>query len=203
MSWKMQKNKDLWYRFGYALETARGRLPTPKGGKKGKPSPRDDASRKVLDALLTVGAGTVVTRVLSLLPGQRRPSLFRLFRAGAAGAGAAFLSELLRPALVGSERDATLEEELTDILLSGAGRGLVYAAVVEPRIPAPAALKGTAYAALEYALTPWGGLEELAGSLSPHRKIPVLSILLKSRGDQEQFLEHLAFGLALALLYDR
>ena len=52
-------------------------------------------------------------------------------------------------------------------------------------------------------LSPWGGLEELAGSAAPHRKVPVLSVLLKNRGEEEQFLEHLAFGIALALLYER
>ena len=199
----MQENKDLWYRLGYVLETARNRLPTTTGEEKAKLSPRDDASRKVLDALLTVGAGTLATRALSLWPGQRKPGLLRLFRAGAAGAAASFLSELIRPSVVGAARDRALEEELTDILLSGAGRGLVYAAVVEPRIPGHPAVQGSAYAALEYALAPWGGLEELAGSLTPHRKIPVLSILLKSREDEEQFLEHLVFGVALALLYHR
>jgi hypothetical protein len=202
----MQENKDIWYHLGYALETARQRLPS-SGGDSSKTPRRDevtrDVSKKVLDALLTVGAGSLVTKSLSFLPGRRKPGLFRLFRAGAAGAAAAFLAELLRPALRGSVRDATLEEELTDILLSGAGRGLLYAGVVAPHLPAPPALQGTAYAALEYALIPWGGLEELAGSISPHGRIPVLSVLLKSRGEDEQFLEHLVFGLALALLYDR
>jgi hypothetical protein len=202
----MQENKDIWYHIGYALETARQRLPS-SGGETSKTPRRDevtkDVSKKVLDALVTVGAGSVVTKALSLLPGQRKPGLFRLFRAGSAGAAAAFLAELLRPALLGTVRDTTLEEELTDILLSGAGRGLLYAAVVAPHLPAPPALRGTAYAALEYALIPWGGLEKLAGPFSPHGRIPVLSVLLKNRGAEEQFLEHLVFGLALALLYDR
>jgi hypothetical protein len=198
----MHENKDIWYRIGYALETARSRLPSSSGDVP-KPSPRNDASKRVMDALFTVGAGSLATKALSLLPGRKRPGLFRLFRAGAAGAVAAFLAELLRPALVGSDRDRPLEEEITDILLSGAGRGLLYASVLEPHLPAPPLLQGTAYAALEYALTPWGGLEEVAGGLSPHRKVPVLSVLLRTRGEEEQFLEHLAFGLALALLYDR
>jgi hypothetical protein len=89
------------------------------------------------------------------------------------------------------------------LLLSGAGRGLLYAAIVEPRVPGHPILRGTTYSALEYALTPWGGLEGLTGTAAPHRKIPVLSVLLQNRGEEEQFLEHLAFGIALALLYDR
>ena len=116
---------------------------------------------------------------------------------------AAFLAELVRPALTGKKAETPLEEELTDILLAGAGRGLLYAALVEPRIPGPALLQGTAYGGLEYALSPWGGLSELAGSSAPQAKIPALSILLKDRGADEQLVEHVAFGVALALLYDR
>jgi hypothetical protein len=226
---KMQKNEDLWYRIGYALESARRRLPpapVPGSGaveEKGRDTGSvaragekiagaigrarhhrvGDTSSKILDAFLTVGMGTVLTRFLSIWPGRRRPGLFRLFKAGAAGAAAALLAELVRPALSGHASDGTLEEELTDVLLSGAGRGLLYAAIVEPRVPGPAILQGGTYGALEYALSPWGGLEELAGQAAPHRKVPVLSVLLKNRGEEEQFLEHLAFGIALALLYER
>lgn len=198
----MQKKADIWYRVGYALETAKSRMPKTKaeGGK--KLAKKDDSGQKVLDALLTVGAGSVIARGLSLWPGRRRPGVFSLFRAGAAGAAAAFLSELIRPALTGSVPKESIEDELTDILLSGAGRGLLYGAVVEPRIPGPALLRGTAYAALEYALVPWGGLQELTGSAAPHRRIPVLSVLLQPRDPDEQFLEHLVFGIALALLND-
>lgn len=223
---KMPRNEDLWYRIGYALEAARQRLPTAppteagvRGAKGRAPLPpagekiasalrkaqgrtMDKASSKILDAFLTVGAGTVLTRLLSFWPGRRRPGLFRLLKAGAAGAAASFLSELVRPALTGEASARALEEELTDILLSGAGRGLLYAAIVEPRVPGPSVLQGTTYGALEYALTPWGGLEKLAGEVAPHRKIPVLSVLLQNRGEEEQFLEHLAFGIALALLYE-
>jgi hypothetical protein len=203
----MKKNEDVWYRLGYALETARHRGPAPtkvaKLTRLGKKRPVDEVSHKVLDAVLAVGAGSVLTRALSLWPGRRRPGLFRLFRAGAAGAAAGFLAELIRPVLVGDQTRAALEEELTDILLSGAGRGLLYAAVVEPRVPGPSALQGAIYAALEYALYPWGGLEALAGSQAPHKKVPVLSALFKGQREEELFLQHLAFGLALALLYDR
>jgi hypothetical protein len=224
----MQNKEDLWYRIGYALEVARQRLPTAPAaasealkkvkvpgkadeakGRLGKALAKaqtrqmDDASSKVLDAFLTVGAGTVLTRLLSIWPGRKRPGLFRLLKAGAAGAAASFLAELARPAISGTPPETDLEEEFTDLLLSGAGRGLLYAAIVEPRVPGHPILRGTTYSALEYALTPWGGLEGLTGTAAPHRKIPVLSVLLQNRGEEEQFLEHLAFGIALALLYDR
>ena len=229
----MQKKENLWYHMGYALETARSRLPAPKEDGQGKPSPagevshdaashgavshdaashgalsldavsQGDLSQKVLGALLTVGAGSVLTRVLAHWPSRRGPGLFRLFRAGAAGAAAAFLAELARPVITGKKRETALEEEFTDILLAGAGRGLLYAALVEPRIPGPPLLQGAAYGGLEYALMPWGGLGELAGSKAPQGKIPALSLLLKDRGADEQLVEHVAFGVALALLYDR
>jgi len=203
----MQKNENLWYRLGYALETTRSRLPAPEKDGVKKPSLVDSASHdvsgKVLDALLTVGAGSVLTRVFSLWPSRSGPGLFRLFRAGAAGAAAAFLAELVRPVLTGKTSEKAMEEELTDILLAGTGRGLLYAALVEPRLPGHPLLQGAAYGGLEYALMPWGGLSELAGSHAPQGKIPALSVLLKDRGADEQLVEHVAFGVALALLYNR
>jgi hypothetical protein len=218
----MPKKDDLWYRIGFALETARHRIPTSPApaGKllrkslkkrgKGKPAPLDGASHKLLEAFLSVGAGTVLTRLLAFWPGRRRPGLLGLGRAGAAGAAAAFLSELLRPALSGAKSQNSgqddiqddITDDITDILLSGVGRGLLYAAIVEPRIPGHSLIQGSTYGALEWALTPWGGLEELAGSAAPHRSIPVLSVLLQGRKDEEDFLEHLVFGIALALLYE-
>ena len=198
----MQKNEDLWYRVGYALEAAKRRLPVSEGSEAKVPAPLAPASDKLLDALLTVGAGSALTRLLTLWPGRGRPGLFRLLRAGAAGAAAAFLAQLLRPVLLGEDTQEGLEDELTELLLSGAGRGLLYAAVVEPRIPPPPVLQGAVYGALEYALTPWGGLEELAGSSAPHKKLPVLAVLLRGREEEDPFLAHVAFGIALALLYE-
>jgi len=201
----MPKNENLWYRVGYALESVRRRLPAqpiesgdaPASVKEAYP----DVTNKVPDALMAVGAGSVATRIFSLWPTRSRPSLFRLFRGGAAGAAAAFLAELARPALSGKTSDAPLEEELTDILLAGAGRGLLYAALVEPRVPGPPLLQGATYGSLEYALTPWGGLGELAGSRAPQAKVPALAVLFKDRGTDEHLVEHIAFGVALALLY--
>jgi hypothetical protein len=218
----MQNKEDIWYRIGFALESARLKAGTPeqekattltktarvkKPGRKVRKAesrelvPLDDASRKLRDAFLTVGAGTALTRLLSHWPGHRRPGLFRLGKAGAAGAAAAFLTGLLRP-LLSQEEVHSLEDILTDLLLSGAGRGLLYAAIVEPRIPGPGLLQGSIYGVLEWALTPWGGLEKLAGPASPQGKIPILSVLLQGGEKDEQLLEHLVFGIVLGLLYE-
>jgi hypothetical protein len=202
---KMQTKENLWYRVGYALETVRKHLPESSGGEStdlADPSEiTPDGSQKVLNTLLTAGAGSIAARLLSSWPSRRPPGLFRLFRAGAAGAAAAFLAELVRPVLTGRKADSALEEELTDVLLAGVGRGLLYAALVEPRIPGGPILQGAVYGGLEYALTPWGGLRELAGSKAPFGGVPALSILLKDRGTDEELVERIAYGVALALLY--
>jgi hypothetical protein len=207
----MPTKENLWYRVGYALENLRHRLPKPPEGElpEGKAAEANgasedvtpDVSQKILDTLLTVGAGSLLARAFSLWPSRKGPGIFRLFRAGAAGAAAAFLAELVRPALTGRKAETPLEEEITDVLLAGAGRGLLYAAMVEPRVPGHPVLQGAVYGGLEYALTPWGGLSELAGSHSPQGKIPALAVLLKDRGADEQLVEQIAFGVALALLY--
>jgi hypothetical protein len=57
------------------------------------------------------------------------------------------------------------------------------------------------YGGLEYALSPWGGLAELAGSKTPLGGIPALSVLLRDRGTDEELVERIAYGVALALLY--
>ncbi len=207
----MPTKENLWYRVGYALETLRHRLPLPPAGEapggeavevnEASKDVTSDTSHQILDTLLTVGAGSLLARAFSLWPSRKGPGIFRLFRAGAAGAAAAFLAELVRPALTGRKAETPLEEEITDVLLAGAGRGLLYAAMVEPRVPGHPVLQGAVYGGLEYALTPWGGLSELAGSHSPQGKIPALAVLLKDRGADEQLVEQIAFGVALALLY--
>lgn len=163
-------------------------------------APLDEASGKLLEAVFTVGAGTFLTRLLALWPGSRRPGMFRLGKAAAAGAASAFLTGLIRP-LLSSEEASVLEEDLTDLLLSGAGRGLLYAAIVEPRIPGPGLLRGSVYGALEWALIPWGGLEELAGPAAPQGKVPLLSALLQGDEEEAELLQHLVFGMILSLLY--
>jgi hypothetical protein len=86
--------------------------------------------------------------------------------------------------------------------MAGAARGLLYAAVLEPRLPGTATLRGLLYGSLEFAVSPWGGLTSLLGERAPHRRIPMLRGLFDdyALGD-DSYLDHLAFGVALALLY--
>jgi hypothetical protein len=128
----------------------------------------------------------------------------RWVRAALSGAGAGLARELLRPLLAGELRAPEVDEELFERVAAGAVRGLIYAMIVDPSIPGPPALRGLVYGSAEYALEPLGGLKGIVGRRAPHRRLPVLGELLDAwdAGD-EGLVDHLAFGLTLALLYGR
>jgi hypothetical protein len=219
----MSESPSIWFRIGYALERARqepliGRLEGLAERRNGReiepkdrarqvarqsaegaaPAPREDA----LDALLTAGAGAIAGKLVGLVPARRTPGVVGLLRAGAAGAGAALLRELLDPLLRGEKRLAPLGPEAAEAAFAGAARGLLYGAVLEPRLPGPTALRGVLYGSLEFVVSPWGGLTSLLGDRAPHRRIPMLRGLFEdyALGD-DSYVDHLAFGVALALLY--
>ena len=155
-----------------------------------------------LDLLLAAGTGTMVTRILRAWPARTSPSLTRLVRAGAAGAAATFLRELLDPLLRGDTRLPTWDEGLGERLTAGLARGLVYGAILEPRLPGPSLARGAAYGATEYLLSPWGGLRRTLGKNAPYARLPVVSGLLDDpEAGEEAFLDHLVFGVALGVLY--
>jgi hypothetical protein len=208
---------------GYALESARhepagkrlltagrrrnGRNSAPKDGPPVRSRQREAAEEgapadDALDALLTTLTGALAGKALGLLPAGRTPGVLGLARAAAAGAGAALLREVLDPLLRGEARIPQLGPETGEALFAGAARGLLYGAVVEPRLHGPAALRGALYGSIEYAVSPWGGLGQLMGERAPHRRLPLVQGLLGdyALGD-DGWLDHLVFGLALALLY--
>jgi len=227
----MAQSRSIWFRIGYALESARrepARAPGGGGRLRGLRERRDDgngvtadkddaggASRQrrdgarppsveeALDALIAAGTGTLAGRVVGLLPSRRRPGLLALLRAGAAGAGAALLRELVSPLLHGDVRLPELAgPRMAESLLAGAARGLVYGSVVEPRLPGPAAARGVLYGSLEYAVSPWGGVAGLLGDHSPLRRVPLLTGLFEDYAPgYDGYVDHLVFGLALAVLY--
>jgi hypothetical protein len=136
------------------------------------------------------------------VPARHTPGVLGLLRAGAGGAGAALLRELLDPLIRGEGGRPQLRAVASETLLAGAARGLVYAAMIEPRLPGPHALQGVLYGSLEYAVSPWGGLDALLGERAPHRRIPLVSGLFVDYAlGEDSYLDHLAFGVALALLY--
>lgn len=90
---------------------------------------------------------------------------------------------------------------LADRLVSGTARGLVYGAIAEPRLPGPPVLRGVAYGTAEFLLSPLGGVGKLLGNQAPYRRIPLLRLLVEdSPAMEDGYVEHLVFGLALALM---
>lgn len=213
----MPDRTDIWYRLGYALESARqGQARAslealgaarPSGPDNDESSPpaepaRDPGRSAPLDLLLAAGTGSLVSRLLGLWPERSRPGAVRLVRAAAAGAGATALRELLMPLLEGRPATPEWDDESADRLLAGAARGLLYAAILDQRLPGPALLRGAAYGAGEYLLSPWGGLREVLGRHSPWRRLPMVSTLLdEPEVGEEAFVDHLVFGVILGLLY--
>ena len=125
----------------------------------------------------------------------------RLLRASAAGAGAALLLDMVKPWLAGRAEVPALDQDAATRLLLGAGQGLLYGTVVEPRVPGPPVVKGAVFAIAEYLADPAGGLTQILGAHMPHSRLPVVSDLLEDLEPHDrEVLEHLAFGITLAVL---
>ncbi|TVP53904.1 MAG: hypothetical protein EA351_14290 [Gemmatimonadales bacterium] len=151
------------------------------------------ALNQALAAALTAAAGTALRRWAA----RRRPGAGRLLRGALAGAGAAAITAGLR-ALWGDRGDST---DLADSLLLGAGKGVVYTAILDPVLPGPPALRGAITGLAEYMSAPWGGLMGPLSSLTPAQKLPLVGALLEE-GDREEdpLLSYLIYGAALGLL---
>ncbi|MDX1492484.1 MAG: hypothetical protein R3253_00315 [Longimicrobiales bacterium] len=207
----MASHKSIWYRLGHALERARHAAPVP-----GEVVPDvvavdsdDDSPLPVRpeipssDELMTAGITLVVDKALAGWSGRRSPGFWSLLRAAAAGAAAALLVHLVRPLLRDDGELPGIDPDTAGRLLAGVGQGLVYGGVVEPRVPGPALVKGAVFGSLEYVVHPVGGLSGILGSHTPQRHIPFLGDLLDGLdGDDRAYLEHLVFGIALALIYE-
>jgi hypothetical protein len=199
----MSDSNDPWYRIGYALELAKQRLPAVReGAEAARRRPRGPTAKRPddwLEQILAVGTGAVASRFLGALPGRGKPGTLRLVHAAVAGAGAAAVLALFRSRYAPRDREPT--EPLQE-LLSGAGRGIVYGSVLEPHLVGPSAVRGAMFAALEYAISPWGGLDGVLGAASPRRTLPILGALLGTDAlEAESITEHLVFGSTLGILY--
>ncbi len=208
----MPPTKSFWYRVGFALERARPLSPEkrklPGLRERVQAHRRDVRAREDkrawpdTDQLVASGIATVAARVLGAWRPRKRGGVLRLLRAGAAGAGGALLVELVRPLLEGRWMMPSLDGELGERLLVGAGQGVVYGAAVEPLVPGSPLVKGTVYGTAEYMADPLGGLSRLLGSRTPLGRIPAIARLLEDLPPRDRsFVEHVTFAVALALLY--
>ncbi len=224
-----EPSKSIWYHLGYALESARhgaqsaqqvrsakkaqpakkGRSAGPRsagnsGGEATDPERRPVPSpvSSTLDRLIATGTGVLGDRLLSVVVG-RRPGTLRLTRAALAGAGAALALTLFRNGKNGrpgaeSPHDPTVE------ILTGAARGMLYGAVLEPRLPGSPLLRGATFGVMEYVTSPFGGLDGILGASSPHRTMAIVAALLGSSdsgAEAGSMADHVAFGVTLGLLY--
>lgn len=217
-----------WYRLGYALEAARSRptqtrlralgerLSAFRDGEKHAPPSkrRKDTSAdrsngtgaakdgaEVFDQLIFGGAAALAVRLVRLWPAHSKPGWGRVSRAAIAGAGATLLRELTAPLLRGHFEMPEVREGLGGRLVSGAARGALFGGLIEPRLPGPPLLRGLAYGAAEYAVAPYGGLAGLLGAAAPWAKIPGLKqIVGEAEPGEDSLVEHVVFGIALALM---
>ncbi|MCH7891681.1 MAG: hypothetical protein IH921_09275 [Gemmatimonadetes bacterium] len=229
-----EPSKSIWYHLGYALESARrgaqavqsaGKAQTggkvrsggkTRSGGKGRVAKRARSNVKdrsaeprpvssAVDQLIATGTGILGDRLFSLVAG-RRPGGLRLTRAALAGAGAALALSLFRNGTNGKPGVGQSPYDPTAEILTGAARGMLYGAVLEPRLPGSPLLRGATFGIMEYVTSPFGGLDGILGASSPHRTLPILAALLGT-GDSEDGSEsvsmahHIAFGVTLGLLY--
>jgi len=216
----MSDSDSVWYRLGYSLERSRHpSVPEPlrsladrgrelvgrdEDVEEADPEPAEEEDGgTMLEVLLTASAGTLAARVLSWWTPRRKPGVAGMIRGAIAGAGAAYLRTVLQPLLRGRLGVQAWDEEMSDLLLEGTARGILYAAVLDGRLPGGPLSRGALYGVLEYAVSPWGGLEGILGKRAPHRRVPVVGGLLeRDRSDEEETLvEHVAFAVALGLFY--
>ena len=186
----MPPKQSLWFRLGFALERARQGPPAVArsldglAARQAKPSNAEGESGRVLawpsiDDIVASGATAVVAKMLNGWKPRRKTATLRLLRAGAAGAGAALMVDVLRPLLRGESGVGPLDRETGDRLVKGA-------------------LYGTA----EYAVDPVGGLSRLLGAHAPQHRLPLIGYLLEDLDPHDRvYVEHVIFGVALALLY--
>lgn len=161
-----------------------------------------DGRSSPLAGLAAAGTGTVALRLARKWADRRRPPLSALLAAAAAGAGAGLLRELVLA--VAEQQGGGVDEGLVESVLEGAAEGLAYGALLEPWLPESPWAQGVLVGSAGYVAAPWGGVGGLLRPLAPHRALPVVGRFLDTppKVRDRPFLQHLAFGVALALLYD-
>lgn len=211
----MNKKDSVWFRIGYGLEVARrhGRKPRrlkslserivalPRTDPGRKPT-RPDAEELPFDAIIVAGLTAAGARILQRWPRQGQARFARLLRAGAAGAAAALVRQVLHPLMEPGDGLSADGQELANEMLVGAGQGLIYGTLLEPLMPGPPVVRGLLFGAAEYVLAPLGGLARVLGSAAPQSKVPLLEKVMAVDSPLERSLrDQMLFGTALAVLY--
>ena len=206
----MVSEEGFWYRVGYALE--RGRRPSAPREWKRLAGLAERASRVhptnnsregfAVEQLVSVGIAAVAGRLLDVWLPKRKTGLKSLAWGGASGAAAALLVDAVRPFLRGEPEHPVFDRDTADRILLGLGQGLLYGALIEPRVPGPSILKGVLFGSAEYAADAVGGLGRILGAHAPQRRLPFVGRILEEIDQHDRvYLEHLAVGIALAILY--
>ena len=212
---------SFWHGLGRGFGAVISSLPgTSTLSSTGRSRPRKSPARpdedrdRPHDALSGVLAGGVTTFVVSVMrrwSRTHRPSPRALARGAVAGAGAAGAVLLYRLLIARRKEEAdgppgraahTSPGEFADELLAGAGRGLIYAALLAPYLPGPPILRGAIVGSVDYLATPLGGLFSRLQEFSPIRRVPAIFILLETGDAQDDpYLAFLVHGALMGLLY--
>lgn len=155
-----------------------------------------DMAEAARRAALTTGVALLASRLLRPKP-IRWP---RVILAGAAGSLLADMVGRMQDDAPGPELSyAANPAELLGRVSAGIAIAAGYASILYPRLPGSPLLRGLVFGVLEIAAAPRGGLVRLAGQ-APGLRFPLQTLALPVDEDASPG-AHLAFGLALGLLY--
>lgn len=163
--------------------------------------PRRAASGLVAGALAAL-AVSLVRRAGARRAPVRGRSLAKGAVAGAGAAGALLILRLLSTRRTDGASDGGDAGNLAGELLAGAGRGLIYAALLDPCLPGSPPLRGALVGTAHYLAAPLGGLFVRMQEFSPIRRVPLVSALLDvGTAPDAPFQDFLLEGVLLGLLY--
>ena len=207
----MKTKAGIWYRLGYAWETARlGPASRNGGGSGGGRSLLRAGNGRAPEAARKPAASALRGRVLDEAGGLARrvvggralrpPARGDLARAAFAGAGAAFAARSAR-AVFGGDAPSPDDPELGPELLRGAGEGLALA-VLGRHAPRARLLRIALCGVARHAAAPRGGLPAVIRPIAP-AAVRTLSALVPESRRSGGPLEHAAFAAAFVFLYRR
>ena len=208
----MPPKQSFWFHIGYTLEQLRNISTETAEKVRISEDTTSDRTQNAPENLHTTWSSllegiptTDILGAISTLMKHRKPihmtTFGNLAKAGASGALSALITSFLNPKTRESA-DLALDRETRDRLLAGIRRGLLYSAILEPKVPGPTVLKGALYGTIEYAAKPAGGLSQLISTHKSPSPFSALESLLEGLDSHDHsYIEHIVFGVLLALLY--